>query len=212
MASSLNAQRCDEDFDILDREIFVGNLPYSEDLTKDDFRQKRGLFSKACISGRRPWKLEKRYLESLEICLNYALTREHTSEYYHTVDVHKIVNPLTYENPNDVTESYHFRPYAFVKCSKFISDKLLEAGEDGIYFDGSLLRLAISKGIPFEQPNNINDDIITNSKKNKSVSLHPLAVASSYFQDINSELKSYTGTDFGRQKELLNKIVDAQGT
>ena len=213
MASSLNAQRYeDEDFELEDSEIFVGNLPYSEDLTFGDYRQKRGLFSKACSSGRRPWKSEKKYLEKLEICLNYAITREHTSEYFHTVDVHKIVNPLTYENPNDVTESYHFRPYAFVKCSKFISDKLLEAGEDGIYFDGSLLRLAISKGIPFEQPNNINDDIITNSKKNKSVSLHPLAVASSYFQDINSELKSYTGTDFGRQKELLNKIVDAQGT
>ena len=105
-------------------------------------------------------KYEKKYLQKLEICLNYAITREHTSEYYHTVDVHKIVNPLTYENPNDVTESYHFRPYAFVKCSKFISDKLLEAGEDGIYFDGSLLRLAISKGIPFEQPNNINAKIM----------------------------------------------------
>ena len=34
MASSLNAQRC-EDF-----EIFVGNLPYSEDLTYDDYRKK----------------------------------------------------------------------------------------------------------------------------------------------------------------------------
>ena len=49
MASSLNAQRCDEDFDILDREIFVGNLPYSEDLTFDEYRRKRGLFSKACL-------------------------------------------------------------------------------------------------------------------------------------------------------------------
>ena len=49
-------------------------------------------------------------------------------------------------------------------------------------------------------------------EKKKSVSLHPLAIASSYFQDINSELKSYTGTDFGRQKEFANKIVDAQGT
>ena len=45
MASSLNAQRC-EDF-----EIRVGNLPYSEDLEYDDYHYKRGLFSKACISG-----------------------------------------------------------------------------------------------------------------------------------------------------------------
>ena len=205
MASSLNVQRC-EDF-----EIFVGNLPYSEDLTYYDYQTCRGLFSKACISGRRPWKLEKIYIENLEVCLNYALTSEHTVSYYQNVDVHKIVNPLTYENPKDVTESDHFRPYAFVKCSKFIGDLLLTAGEDGIYFDGSLLRLAISKGILSDHLNNFNDDIITNSKKKKSVSLHPLAIASSYFQDINSELKSYTGTDFGRQKEFVNKIVDAQG-
>ena len=211
MASSLNAQSC-EDFDILDREIFVGNLPYSEDLTYYDYEQEIGLFSRPCTSGRRPWKLEKRYLESLEVCLNYALTSEHTSSYYHTVDVHKIVNPLTYENPNDVTESCHYRPYAFVKCSKFICDLLLEAGEDGIYFDGSLLRLAISKGILSDHLKNIGDEIIANSKKKKSVSLHPLAIASSYFQDINSELKSYTGTDSVRQKEFVSKIVDAQGT
>ena len=54
MASSLNAQRC-EDF-----EIRVGNLPYSEDLTYNDYHFKRGLFSKACISGRWPWKLSRK--------------------------------------------------------------------------------------------------------------------------------------------------------
>ena len=220
MATSLNAQRYeDDDFELEDSEIFVGNLPYSEDLTYDDYRQKRGLFSKACTtSGRRPWKLEKKYLEKLEICLNYAITREHTSEYFHTVDVHKIVNPLTYENPNDVTESYHFRPYAFVKCSKFICDKLLEAGEDGIYFDDSKLRLAISKGILSDHLKKINDEIISNSKKNKSVSLHPLATASCYLEDIhwhsiNELVNIPDGPEvryFDKQEEFDSKIVDAQ--
>jgi hypothetical protein len=188
-------------------------------LTYVDYLQIRGLFSRACTSGRRPWKLEKRYIEDLEECLNDALI-DQLFQLDHllrgkvdTVEVHKIVNPLTYENPNDVTESYHFRPYAFVKCSKFYCDKLLEASEDGIYFNDSKLRLAISKGILSDHLNNISDEIISNSKKKKSVGLHPLAVASSYLlQDINSELKSYTGTDFGRQKEFVNKIVDAQGT
>ena len=211
MASSLNAQRCEE------FEIFVGNLPYSEDLTYDDYRQKRGLFSKACISGRRPWKLEKRYIEDLEECLNsclfdqinligFTIRREVVS----LVEVHKIVNPLTYENQKYATKSNHFRPYAFVKCSKFICDLLLNAGEAGITFKDSKLRLTISEGIPSDLPNNISDEIITNSKK--SVSLHSLAIASSYYQDINFELKSYTGTQFGKQKEFDNKIVDAQGT
>ena len=53
--------------------IFVGNLPYSEDLALGDYRFRRGLFAKACVSGRRPWKLEKRYKEDLEECLNNAL-------------------------------------------------------------------------------------------------------------------------------------------
>ena len=210
MASSLNAQRCEE------FEIFVGDLPYSKDLTYDDYRQKRGLFSKACISGRRPWKLEKRYIEDLEECLNNCLIdqinliSDNSCEVGFRVEVHKIVNPLTYENLKYATKSNHFRPYAFVKCSKIICDLLLNAGEAGITFKDSKLRLTISEGIPSDLPNNISDEIITNSKK--SVSLHPLAIASSYYQDINFELKSYTGIQFGKQKEFDNKIVDAQGT
>ena len=129
------------------------------------------------------------------------------------VEVHKIVNPLTYEDPKEATESNHFRPYAFVKCVNGLKGHLLlKAGEDGIMFKDSILRLAISKRVPLDHPNNISDEIITNSKKNKSVSLHPLAIASSYYQDINFELESHTGTQFGKQKEFDNKIVDAQGT
>ena len=173
MASSLNAQRYeDEDFDILDREIFVGNLPYSEDLTKDDFRQKRGLFSKACISGRRPWKSEKRYIEKLETCLTGFLVEcfsgpefcyELGAECEPFVKVHKIVNPLTYEDPKDVTESDNFRPYAFVKCADGPQGRLLLQiwKQYGIDFEGSNLRLAISKGIPSDQPKNIGGSRIS---------------------------------------------------
>ena len=198
MASTLNAQR----FETLDCEIFVGNLPYSEDLTYDDYRQKRGLFSRPCTSGRRPWKLEKKYLENLEVCLTNALW-----PYEHNVDVHKIVNPLTYENPNDVTESYHFRPYAFVKCSKFTCDLLLVAGKDGIYFDDSRLRLAISKGILSDHLKKISDD----SKKKKSVSLHPLSTASFYLEDIHLNIPNGPEVRYsGKQKEFDNKIEDAE--
>ena len=86
----------------------------------------------------------------------------------------------------------------------------MKAGEDGIMFKDSLLRVAISKRIPSDLQNNFSDEIVTNSKKNKSISSHPLAIASSYFQDIKSELKSCTGTQLGTQKEFDNKIVDAQ--
>ena len=37
-----------------------------------------------------------------------------------------------------------------------------------------------------------------------------MAIESSYFQDIKSELKSCTGTQLGTQKEFDNIIVDAQ--
>ena len=153
MASSLNAQRC-EDF-----EIRVGNLPYSEDLTFNDYHFKRRLFSKPCISGRRPWKLENKYIEDLEDCLHNALnSKENEISLSDNLswEVHKIGNPLTYENPKDATESNvsygssYFdllRPYAYVKCSKYIFDLLLKAGEDEIMFKDQILRLTVSKGI-----------------------------------------------------------------
>ena len=213
-------------------EIFVGNLPYSEDLTYDDYQLKRGLFSKACISGRRPWKLEKRYIEKLETHLTgflysamcepqfgYELDRSEPS-----VKVHKIVNPLTYEDPKEATESNHFRPYAFVKCTDGPEGRLLLKIVElyGITLEGSNLRLAISKGVPSDLPNHISDDIITNSKKKKSVSLHPLAIASSYLDDINwhvirtsfIDVPKLNGTEhrkFEDQTEFDDKIVNAQG-
>ena len=172
MASSLYTQRC-EDF-----EVFVGNLPYSEDLTYDDYRFKRGLFARACTSGRRPWNLKNSYIESLEECLTNALIS--VSDYDlpwedNMVEVHKIVNPLTYEDPKEATESNHFRPYAFVKCVNGIKGRLLlKAGYKGIKFKDSILRLAISKGIPSDQPNNISDEINTNSSKKSLSSGHSL--------------------------------------
>ena len=73
MASSLNAQSC-EDFDILDREIFVGNLPYSEDLKYDDYRKKEGCFQGLGISvDLGSWKIVC-YIKSLEECLTNALS------------------------------------------------------------------------------------------------------------------------------------------
>ena len=94
-------------------EIFVGNLPYSEDLPYEDYRLKKGLFSKASTSGRRPWKSEKRYIEKLEECLTGFLVEcfsgpqfcyELGAECEPFVKVHKIVNPLTYEDPNEATD------------------------------------------------------------------------------------------------------------
>ena len=67
------------------------------------------------------------------------------------VEGHKIVNPLTYEDPKEATESNHFRLYAFVKCVNGIKGRLLlKAGEDGIMFKDSILRLAISKRVPIQ--------------------------------------------------------------
>ena len=172
--------------------------------------------------GLRHREAEKRYIEDLEESVNDALF-DQIAKIDHlpygevdTVEVHKIVYPLTYEIPKER------KPYAFVKCSKIICDLLLKAGEHGIMFSDSKLRLAISKGIPSDQPNNIRDEIITDSKKNKSVSLHPLAIASSYLEDINSELRIMNNTPkesplFPQsiksiiQKEFDNKIVIAQG-
>ena len=140
------------------------------------------------------WKIVI-YVESLEECLTNALM---SASYYdqscnpwedNTVKVHKIVNPFTYEDPKEATESNHFRPYTFVKCVNGIKGRLLlETGYEGIMFKNSILRLAVSKGIPSDQPNNISDEIITNSKKKKSFSLHPLAIAVSYLDPTAQRL------------------------
>ena len=233
MASSLNAQRC-EDFENEDFEIFVGNLPYSEDLTYDDYRKKRGLFSRAWNFGR-PWKLEDSYIGSLEECLTNALESIseislsfdnlpiNSWEENHQLDVHRIVNPLTYDDPKEVTESNHFRPYAFVKCVNGIKGRLLlKAGKDGIMFKGSILQLAISNWIPLDQPKNFREEIVTNSKKNMSASLHPLAITSSYLDDISwhiirksfidvPKLDDTENRKFEEQKELNEKISNAKG-
>ena len=212
-------------------EIFVGNLPYSEDLTYDAYLQKRGLFASACTSGRRPWKLEKRYIEKLETHLTEFLKNAVEYEFGYEFDeiesfvkVHKIVNPLTFEDPKEATESNHFRPYAFVKCTDGPEGRLLLKFVKmyGIIFEGSNLRLAISEGIPSHLPNNISDDIATNRKKKTSDGLDPLEIASSYLDDINSELRGMTDPGFIKintpehkkfeeQKEFDNKIVKAQG-
>ena len=145
MASSLNAQRF-EDF-----EICVDNLPYADGFTLQDYQHKIGLFASACTSGKRQWTNEKRYTAKLEFCLTKALHHAYYDlgygnelnpnyGYRPMVKVHKIINPLTYVNPKDVTEAEHFRPYAFVKCTKV----------DDLFDNGSLLLTAGRKGIKFE--------------------------------------------------------------
>ena len=68
----------------------------------------------------------------------------------------------------------------------------------------------------------IGDEIITNCKKNKSVSLHPLAIASSYLDDINwhiirtlfKDVPNLDDTErrkFEEQTDFDNKIADNQG-
>ena len=170
-------------------EIFVGNLPYSEDLDYYDYCHKSGLFSKACISGRRPWKLEKRYIEKLETCLTGFLSScfsgpefcyELGAECKPSVKVHKIVNPLTYEDPKDVTESDHFRPYAYVKCADGPQGRLLlkiVKLQYEIDFEGSNLRLAISKGIPSDQPKNIEGSRIGMNSPSNYPDSHRVFVA-----------------------------------
>ena len=170
-------------------EIFVGNLPYSEDLTDSDYWLKKGVFSKACISGRRPWKSEKRYIGKLETCLTEFLSScfsgpefiyELGAECKPSVKVHKIVNPLTYEDPRQATESDHFRPYAFVKCADGPQGRLLlkivELGYE-IDFEGSNLRLAISKGIPSDQPKNIEGSRIGMNSPSNYPDSHRVFVA-----------------------------------
>ena len=71
--------------------------------------------------------------------------------------------------------------------------------------------------------NKIRDEINnTNSKKNKSISLHPLAIASSYLDDINWHINRTLFKDvpnlddnerrkFEEQTDFDNKIADEQG-
>ena len=70
--------------------------------------------------------------------------------------------------------------------------------------------------------NKVRDEINANSKKNKSVSLHPLAIASSYLDDINwhitlTLLKDVPNLDdterrkLDEQTDFDNKIADEQG-
>ena len=141
-----------------------------------------------------------------------------------SVGAHFRIEPTCINYNNLATDPNHYRPYAFVKCADGPQGRLLLQIVEayGIDFEGSDLRLAISKGIPSDQPKNIRDEIITNSKKNKSASLHPLAVASSYLDDISlkiirtsfinvPKLDSTENRKFEEQKELNEKIANAQG-
>ena len=182
-------------------ELFVGNLPYADDLSHDDWFRQRGLFALKCENGRRKWPSENEYTTELEWILNAVLPYLPED----VVKVHKIINPFTFEHPDDVTDSFHCRPYAFVRCKyRTAFEELLNTPGNHFYGLPNInLRIVKSKGIP--------ENVKRIIKKCKSP--HPLEIAKMEIDNLEFELQLKLSITEGKceKVELERKFDDLKG-
>ena len=90
-------------------ELFVGFLPYAEDLSYTDYQKKQGLFAKNYSwPWIRPWPSENKYSARLHGVLQEAINQ--LPGEFSRIWIYRLINPLAYGQPQDASGSTHFRP------------------------------------------------------------------------------------------------------